>query len=1094
MSIRKIDADSVHHICSGQVILDLTSAVKELVENALDAEASRIAVTLKNYGLESIEVSDDGHGISEADIPLLGQKHATSKLMSVSDLSSLLTFGFRGEAISSLCALSNLTIFTRHKNSMIGTCIQFNHDGSIQSQTKKPRSIGTTATVSALFENLPVRRNEFVKNVKRDYSKLINIMQSYAVAGLGIRISLINQSLNGGKFQELISTNGSHSLIDNIVNVFGPGIRSELSPVDIKTDFFQLSGFTTLPSIAIHSANSSFSSSSSSSSSLPRDKQFLFLNNRPVLIPRLQKTINETFAMYNPKENKKPVYFLFLTLPRRAVDINVSVDKKRVMIERDDENTLIEQLRQQLVETVWMPKERVFSTKIADGTNKAMQNELLAQDNGDIPPLDSIGKEMPDDDSDWMTSPPLSFDIESPLSPALSSSLKDFYAVTDNLSLGASVSPTPISPIHSPKIPFASQAAKSQLLTQRSLTDSTADLQHTRKSLTSPSSFATNTFILPKQQPRKKNQKEAFNEDDDVLVNEEALANFGRRQVNDFVRDVDEQDLKEHSIFEAQDDITNERDKKQHQEYEKDSSAEFQQEETLKISSQTYDADNNNSQAQNLEEECSNSFEWSNENMELEMSQSEINDELRYNSKRLRIEPNLDASAIKKSETLVILEPSDELIQQQTLTPSLNMFSSNWKPTGQSISFLGTKSQVNTTSIDVGSVSSQKLRLESALNAIAYGGKGDSSFYSQTKMKRCQTEQNKTGNTRWDCLSVNQKQYDNDELLEELDLEPQFRFHFPQQKFSHLRILGQFNLAFILASDDYSIGDNEAKDTPITDDSSESSQKNCSTEDENSSGTLCNEKEKNRTHSERQYPYKPTIFIIDQHAADEKYNFERLAKSTKFVRQPLLVKQPLDLPEDEKQLVIDNIETFKANGFNIEIVEEEVQKDSYKCVDEMNEVFQSETDIANDLIKIDENSLDFEAGKENEILKRTRTTLYLTTVPSFTRGNLQLGLNDIHELIEAMQTAPSNRPMPSRVRAMLASKACRSSVMVGKSLSNPEMKTILDHLAKLDSPWSCPHGRPTIQLLCDHSSLSYPTSYFPYHYSHFQNERTGSFK
>ena len=109
MSIHQISAESVHRICSGQVITDLTSAVKELIENSLDASAKHITITLWNYGIDSIEVVDDGNGIKEADFPMLGKKHATSKLSVFSDILSLSTFGFRGEVCSTL---QNLIYFS----------------------------------------------------------------------------------------------------------------------------------------------------------------------------------------------------------------------------------------------------------------------------------------------------------------------------------------------------------------------------------------------------------------------------------------------------------------------------------------------------------------------------------------------------------------------------------------------------------------------------------------------------------------------------------------------------------------------------------------------------------------------------------------------------------------------------------------------------------------------------------------------------------------------------------------------------------------------------------------------------------------------
>ena len=143
MSIHQINKESVHKICSGQVITDLTSAVKELIENALDAHAKHIQINLKNYGLDSIDVLDDGHGIQEADFPMLGKKHATSKISAFNDIQSLSTYGFRGEAISSLCALGSISISTRHASSAVGTCLRFNQNGDITSQQRDARSVFT---------------------------------------------------------------------------------------------------------------------------------------------------------------------------------------------------------------------------------------------------------------------------------------------------------------------------------------------------------------------------------------------------------------------------------------------------------------------------------------------------------------------------------------------------------------------------------------------------------------------------------------------------------------------------------------------------------------------------------------------------------------------------------------------------------------------------------------------------------------------------------------------------------------------------------------------------------------------------------------
>lgn len=172
--------------------------------------------------------------------------------------------------------------------------------------------------------------------------------------------------------------------------------------------------------------------------------------------------------------------------------------------------------------------------------------------------------------------------------------------------------------------------------------------------------------------------------------------------------------------------------------------------------------------------------------------------------------------------------------------------------------------------------------------------------------------------------------------------------------------------------------------------------------------------------------------MIDQHASDEKYNFERLSKATVLNRQPLLRPTPLELTAAEEMTVISHIETFRQNGFDF------VENDNAP------------------------------AGQR----------LQLSAVP-FSQ-NVTFGIADVQELISLLanevvlsttQKASTWLPRPSRVRAMLASRACRTSVMIGDPLSKTEMQRILSHLAELDAPWNCPHGRPTMRHLLDLSTM-----------------------
>ncbi len=183
--IRAIDQESIHRICSSQVVVDLANAVKEMVENALDAQATFIEVKLKSMGADSIEVSDNGRGIDPADYEGIALKHHTSKLRNFEDLFSVDSFGFRGEALNALCELSEkFTITTKRANETTGSMLTFDKFGRyrytchcivrdqihtvpfllrLESRTVAPRNTGTTVIVEKLFNALPVRRSEFVR-------------------------------------------------------------------------------------------------------------------------------------------------------------------------------------------------------------------------------------------------------------------------------------------------------------------------------------------------------------------------------------------------------------------------------------------------------------------------------------------------------------------------------------------------------------------------------------------------------------------------------------------------------------------------------------------------------------------------------------------------------------------------------------------------------------------------------------------------------------------------------------------------------------------------------------------------------------------
>nr|KJB49942.1 hypothetical protein B456_008G146300 [Gossypium raimondii] len=357
--IKPINKGVVHRICSGQVILDLSSAVKELVENSLDAGATSIEIALKEYGEEWFQVIDNGCGISPANFKVVALKHHTSKLADFPDLESLTTFGFRGEALSSLCALGNLTIETRTKNEPVAMHLTFDHSGLLIAEKKTARQIGTTVTVKKLFSNLPVRSKEFHRNIRKEYGKLISLLNAYALTAKGVRLVCSNTSRKNLK-SVVIKTQGSGSLKDSIIQVFGMNMFNCLEPVSICiSDDCKIEGF--------------LSKSGQGSGRSMGDRQYFFVNGRPVDMPKVSKLVNEIYKGANSKQY--PVAVMNFIIPTRACDVNVTPDKRKVFF--SDESMILQSLREGL-QQIYSSSNASYIVNGVDDTNEAGSFEFCS--------------------------------------------------------------------------------------------------------------------------------------------------------------------------------------------------------------------------------------------------------------------------------------------------------------------------------------------------------------------------------------------------------------------------------------------------------------------------------------------------------------------------------------------------------------------------------------------------------------------------------------------------------------------------------------------------------------------------------------------
>uniref|UniRef100_A0A2N9EC26 Sm domain-containing protein n=1 Tax=Fagus sylvatica TaxID=28930 RepID=A0A2N9EC26_FAGSY len=359
-TIKPINKGVVHRICSGQVILDLSSAVKELVENSLDAGATGIEIALKDFGEESFQVIDNGCGISPNNYKVLALKHHTSKLSDFPDLQSLTTFGFRGEALSSLCALGNLTVETRTKNEPVATHLTYDHSGLLVAEKKTARQIGTTVTVKKLFSNLPVRGKEFRRNIRKEYGKLISLLNAYALIAKGVRLVCTNTTGKNVK-SVVLKTQGTGSLKDNIITVFGMNIFNCLEPMNICiSDSCKVDGF--------------LSRSGQGSGRNLGDRQFFFVNGRPVDMPKVGKLVNELYKSANSRQY--PIAIMDFTVPTRACDVNVTPDKRKIFF--SDESSILSALREGL-QKIYSPSNACYSVnKVEECTKEAHSSELCS--------------------------------------------------------------------------------------------------------------------------------------------------------------------------------------------------------------------------------------------------------------------------------------------------------------------------------------------------------------------------------------------------------------------------------------------------------------------------------------------------------------------------------------------------------------------------------------------------------------------------------------------------------------------------------------------------------------------------------------------
>lgn len=306
-----------NQIAAGEVVQRPASVVKELLENAIDANATTITLLIKNAGKNLIQVIDDGKGMSTTDARMCFERHATSKIRDAHDLFNLNTKGFRGEALASIAAVAHVELKTKQKDDEVGTHIKI-EGNKIISQEMISTPKGTSLAIKNLFFNIPARRN-FLKSDTVETRHIVDEFQRVALAHPDITFVLHN---NNSEMYHLEASN----LRKRIVAVFGAKTNQKLVPIDEDTDIISINGFITKPEFA----------------KKKRGEQFFFVNSRFIKSPYLNHAVVNAFD--GLLENGYfPSYFLFLTVPPDTIDINIHPTKTEIKF--DNEKALYAILR-----------------------------------------------------------------------------------------------------------------------------------------------------------------------------------------------------------------------------------------------------------------------------------------------------------------------------------------------------------------------------------------------------------------------------------------------------------------------------------------------------------------------------------------------------------------------------------------------------------------------------------------------------------------------------------------------------------------------------------------------------------------------------
>lgn len=304
MAIQILDQNTVMKIAAGEVIENPASVVKELVENSIDAESTSITVEIKDGGKSHIRITDNGVGIAKDEIDLAFARHATSKIHNYDDLFSIYTMGFRGEALASIKAVSEVSVFSKREHDEQGEFVKY-VPGEEPVRRTVGHNDGTTIIIENLFTNVPVRAG-FLKSALAESNRITDLMYRFAVSHPSIAFKYIKD------VKQILKTSGS-GIENTLIEIFQSDFYDKLLPITYENETVRMHGYIGKPSL--YRGN--------------RSLQYIYVNQRLISEPVLTQLIEQEYTSRIP-HSRFPVFFLWVEIDPSAMDVNIHPTKQSV--------------------------------------------------------------------------------------------------------------------------------------------------------------------------------------------------------------------------------------------------------------------------------------------------------------------------------------------------------------------------------------------------------------------------------------------------------------------------------------------------------------------------------------------------------------------------------------------------------------------------------------------------------------------------------------------------------------------------------------------------------------------------------------------